>query len=121
VSAAAVTLQGRFPTGSLVPLDQFFHGSASSQLISTLIMAALEREIGREMDAVPPYIPGGGEVVELAVRGEDDDADVGVAEDGELPGLLEQPGAALAEGHLPVHRVLDAPQLHLAPRHGRPT
>jgi hypothetical protein len=65
------------------------------------------------------YVPGGGEVVELAVRGEDDDADVGVAEDGELPGLFEQPGAALAEGHLPVHRVLDAPQLHLAPRHGR--
>lgn len=52
------------------------------------------------------------------MRGEDDDADVGVAEDGELPGLLEQPGAALAEGHLPVHRVLDAPQLDLAPRHG---
>lgn len=63
-------------------------------------------------------VPSGGEVVELAVCGEDDDADVGVAEDGELPGLLEQPGAALAEGHLPVHRVLDAPQLHLAPRHG---
>lgn len=63
-------------------------------------------------------VPGGGEVVELAVRGEDDDADVGVAEDGELPGFLEQPGTALAEGHLPVHRVLDAPQLHLASRHG---
>lgn len=64
-------------------------------------------------------VPGGGEVVELAVRGEDDDADAGVAEDGELPGLLEQPRAALAECHLPVHRVLDAPKLHLAPRHGR--
>jgi hypothetical protein len=64
-------------------------------------------------------VPGGGEVVELAVRREDDDADAGVAEDGELPGLLEQPRAALAECHLPVHRVLDAPKLHLAPRHGR--
>jgi hypothetical protein len=46
-------------------------------------------------------------------------ADVGVAEDGELPDLLEQLRAALAEGHLPVHRVLNASKLLLAPRHGR--
>lgn len=62
-------------------------------------------------------VPGGGEVVELAVGGEDDDADVGLAEDGELPGLLQQAGTALAEGDLTVNRVLDATELHLASRH----
>lgn len=50
--------------------------------------------------------------------GEDDDADVGVAEHGELPGLLEEPRAALAEGDLPVDGVLDAAELDLASRHG---
>jgi hypothetical protein len=64
------------------------------------------------------WLPGGGEVVELAVRGEDDDADVGVTEHGELPGLLQQPRPALAEGHLAVHWVLDATQLDFASRHG---
>jgi hypothetical protein len=52
------------------------------------------------------------------VRGEDDDADVGVTEHGELLGLLQQPRPALAEGHLAVHWVLNAAQLDSASRHG---
>lgn len=50
---------------------------------------------------------------------EDEDADVGVAEHGELLGLLEEPGSALAEGDLPVHLVLDLLQLNLATSHMR--
>jgi hypothetical protein len=62
--------------------------------------------------------PGGaGELVELAARGEDDEADLGVAEHGELERLLEQPVAALGEGHLPARRVLYPLHLRLPPHH----
>ena len=66
--------------------------------------------------------PGGaGELVELAARGEDDEPDLSIAEHGELEGLLEQPVAALGEGHLPARRVLYPLQLRLPPHHrGRP-
>ena len=64
------------------------------------------------------YIPGvGGVLVELPFRGEDDDGDLGVAEDGDLVRLLEQPVAALGEGHLTVYLVLYPLQLHLAATH----
>ncbi|PKI60330.1 hypothetical protein CRG98_019266 [Punica granatum] len=65
---------------------------------------------------------GGGNVpvaagvfVEAAAGGEDDEADVDVAEDGELPALLDEPVPALRERHLPAVLVLDPLQLHLAP------
>lgn len=68
----------------------------------------------------PRYdVPSGGKLVELAVGGEDDEADVGVAENRQLPCLLEQPRPALAEGDLPVDGVLDPPHLHLPTSHGR--
>ena len=53
-----------------------------------------------------------GVLEQLAALGEDDDADVRVAEHGELVGLLEQALAALGEGHLPAHPVLDLLHLH---------
>jgi hypothetical protein len=63
-------------------------------------------------------IPGvSGVLVELPFRGEDDDGDLGVAEDGDLVRLLEQPVAALGEGDLPVYLVLYPLQLHLAATH----
>jgi hypothetical protein len=58
------------------------------------------------------------ELVELAAVGEDDERDLGVAEDGELVGLLEQAVAALGEGDLAVDLVLDPLELHPAPPHG---
>jgi hypothetical protein len=54
---------------------------------------------------------------ELATGGEDDDADVRVAEHGKLVRLLQQPTATLAEGHLPVHLVLDPLHHHLPTPH----
>jgi len=45
------------------------------------------------------------------MAGEDDEHDLGIAEHRELVGAV----AALAEGHPPVHRVLDALYLDLAP------
>ena len=57
---------------------------------------------------------GGGELVEAAGGGEDDEHDLGVAQHGELVGLLEQPAPALGEAHLPARPVLDPPQLHRA-------
>jgi hypothetical protein len=55
-----------------------------------------------------------GVLVEAAAAGEDDERDLGVAEHGELVRLLEEAVAALAEGDLPVGRVLDALDLSLA-------
>jgi hypothetical protein len=56
-----------------------------------------------------------GVLVEAAAAGEDDERDLGVAEHRELVRLLEQAVAALAEGDLPVRRVLDALDLDLTP------
>ena len=50
--------------------------------------------------------------------GEEDERDLGVAEDGELVGLLEQSVPALGEGHLPADLVLDPLQHHLPAPHG---
>ena len=63
-------------------------------------------------------IPVTGILVEAAAGGEDDQGDLGFAEDGELIGLLEQPVPALAEGHLAARRVLDPLDLDLPPPHG---
>ena len=57
-------------------------------------------------------------LVETATAGEDDQRDLGFAEDGKLIGLLEQPVPALAEGHLSARRVLDPLDLNLPPPHG---
>jgi hypothetical protein len=54
-----------------------------------------------------PNKPGAGEFIETAGAGEDDEADLGFAKDGELIGLLEQPTPTLRECHLPARRVLD--------------
>jgi hypothetical protein len=68
----------------------------------------------------PVVRPGGaGELVELSPGGEDDEGDLGVAEDGELEGLLEQAVAALGEGDLAAGGVLNPPQLRLPPHHLR--
>jgi hypothetical protein len=69
---------------------------------------------GREEGRVPLV---GGVLVELPLWGEDDDANLGVAEDGDLVRLLEEAVAALGEGHLPVYLVLYPLQLHLAAPH----
>ena len=68
-----------------------------------------------------PYIPGTAELVEAAGAGEDDEPDIRIAEDGELPGLLHEPAAPLGEGHLPVGPVVDpldrdlpSPHIHLS-------
>ena len=55
-----------------------------------------------------------GVLIEAAAAGEDDERDLGVAEHGKLVRLLEEAVAALAEGDLPVRRVLDALDLSLA-------
>lgn len=51
-------------------------------------------------------------------RGEHDERDVDVAEDGELVGLLDEAIPALGEGHLPVRVVLDPLDLQLHAAHG---
>lgn len=55
--------------------------------------------------------------MEPAGAGEDDEADLRIAEDGELLGLLQQPAPPLREGHLPVRRVVDPPYHYLPPPH----
>ena len=63
------------------------------------------------------WVPAAGEFEELAARREDDERDLGVAEDGELERLLEQAVAALGEGDLAAGRVLYPLHLRLAPHH----
>lgn len=55
--------------------------------------------------------------MELSGAGNHDDGDLGIAENSELVGLLEQTVAPLRVGHLPVSRVLDPLDLDLPPRH----
>lgn len=63
-------------------------------------------------------LPGiGGVLEELALGGEDDEGDLGVAEDRDLVGLLEQARPPLGEGDLPVDLVLYPLQLKPAPPH----
>lgn len=81
------------------------------------IKHASRKKLGRAVACVGYVLGGGCELVEAAARGEDDERDLGVAEDGELVRLLEQAVAALGEGHLPVYLVLNPLQLHLAATH----
>ena len=62
-------------------------------------------------------VPVVGVLVEAAAAGEDDERHLGVAQDGELVGLFEEPVPALAEGHLPASRVLDPLDLNPSPPH----
>jgi hypothetical protein len=63
--------------------------------------------------------PGASEVIQAAGAGEDGEADLGIAKDGELLGLLEQPAAALGEGHLTARRAVDPLDLYLPSPHLR--
>jgi hypothetical protein len=63
------------------------------------------------------YRPFGGEFVELSMGGENDNSNFCITEHGELLGLLKKPCSALAEGNLPVHRVLNPLQLNLSTSH----
>lgn len=63
--------------------------------------------------------PGAGELGELPRGGEDDERDVGIAEDGELLSLLEEAAAALGERDLPRRRALYPLDLPPLPRHPR--
>lgn len=53
-----------------------------------------------------------GKLEELPFGGEDDESDIGVAQDGDLVGFLEQPSPSLRESHLPTDLVLDPLQLN---------
>ena len=48
---------------------------------------------------------------------EDEPADLRIAEDGQLPSLLEQPTPPLREGHVPARLVLDPLDNCLSPNH----
>jgi hypothetical protein len=63
--------------------------------------------------------PGAGEIVELAGAGEDDEADLGVAEDREFLRLLQKPVPPLRESHLPAGWVVDPTDHDLPPPHQR--
>jgi hypothetical protein len=74
------------------------------------------------MDGYARCRPGvGAAVVEgLSGVGEDEEADVDVAEHSELVGLLEQAGAALAEGDLAADGVVDPLDLRPPAAHPAP-
>lgn len=62
-------------------------------------------------------LPHAGELVELPSRGEDDECDLGVAEDRQLEGLLEEAIPPLGERDLPARVILDPPHLGLPSHH----
>jgi hypothetical protein len=94
--------------------DQFCLHTTQKKRRRTIINKQKNKKNERAMDRRGP---GRAVVVELAAAGEDDDADLGVAEHADLPCLLDQSGPALGEGHLPVGRVLDPLDLDLAAPH----
>lgn len=59
----------------------------------------------RESKGVPAAASG--ELVEFAAAGEDEEGEIEVAENGELAGLLDEPGSSLGESDLPTALVLD--------------
>lgn len=63
------------------------------------------------------YIPFCGKFIGFSMRGENQNPNISIAEDGELLCLLEETGSALAEGDLSVHRVLDPLHLNLSSGH----
>jgi hypothetical protein len=60
---------------------------------------------------------GAGVFVEAPGAGEDDQSDLRVAEDGELPCLLEDPVPPFGERHLPARGVVNPADDYLAPPH----
>lgn len=64
-------------------------------------------------------IPRAGALEELSGGGEDDDGDLGIAENGKLLGFLEKPSSSFGESHLPGSRVVDLPYLDLLSRHSQ--
>lgn len=63
------------------------------------------------------YRPGARVLVEAACAGEGHEADLGIAEDGELLGFLEDPVPPLGEGHLPARGVINPADHNLPPPH----
>lgn len=59
----------------------------------------------------------GGVLEELAFGGEHDESHLGIAKDGDLMGLLEEPCPTLRERHLSTDLVLDPLQLNSSPPH----
>lgn len=72
----------------------------------------IHQQIHEEKEKSGPVI---GVLVEAAAAGEDDERDLGVAEHGELVGLLEEAVPALAEGDLAIGGVLDSLDLDFTP------
>lgn len=62
--------------------------------------------------------PGAGEIVQATSAREDEDADLGVAENGQFLSLLEQPRPSLGEGDLSASHVLNLLHDGLPPNHG---
>ena len=60
---------------------------------------------------------GAGILVEATGGGEDDDADLDIAEDGQLTCLLQQATTPLGEGDLPAAHLLNPPNHNLPPSH----
>ena len=61
--------------------------------------------------------PGARVLIEPSGAWEDHEADLSVAEYGELLGLFEDPVPPLGEGHLPAGRVVDPADHDLSPPH----
>ncbi|KAL6596246.1 hypothetical protein ACP70R_047610 [Stipagrostis hirtigluma subsp. patula] len=76
----------------------------TSKLFADLITGI---KLASKAKPVEPNQPGTGEVIQAAGAGEDKEANLGVAKDGKLVGLLEQPTPPLRERHLPARRVFD--------------
>ena len=56
-------------------------------------------------------------LVNLAGFGENDEGDFGIAEHGELLSFLKESSSPLAEGHLPMHAILDLLDLYFTMPH----
>lgn len=56
-------------------------------------------------------------LIEPAFLGKDQHGDFGVAKNGELEGLLQQPLSTLGEGDLPTRRIFDSLHLNLSSHH----
>jgi hypothetical protein len=61
--------------------------------------------------------PGARVLIEAAGAGEDHETNLGIAEDSELLGFLEDPVPPLREGHLPARRVVNPADHNLPPPH----
>lgn len=62
----------------------------------------------------------GGKFIEFAMGRENEKPNLSITQHRELLGLLQKPCTPLAEGHLPVHRILDPLHLNLTTSHPDP-